>query len=109
VEQLLDSGADIDLVDKGGYSAMMLAASNNFHQVVDLLIRRGADIDLVEHTHGWTALIWSAKRGHLETVRVLLEHGADRNSADDEGKTALDHATQKQYDTVIALLGQPES
>ena len=39
---LLESGAIVDSKDKGGYTALMLAASNNHPQVVDLLISKGS-------------------------------------------------------------------
>jgi len=104
VEKLLAKGADVDLVDKGGYSAMMLAASNNFASVVELLIKHGADINRIEHTHGLSALIWASKRGHSETVRVLLQYQADPHIRDDENMTALDYARQKQYPVIINLL-----
>ena len=107
VIRLVEKDADIDLVDKGGYSAMMLAASNNFARVVDYLIQHGAMVDRVELTHGYTALIWAAKRGHADTVKVLLAHGADRNATDDENKTALQHAREWQHDDVVQLLNAP--
>ncbi len=102
--KLLEKGAEVDLVDKGGYSAMMLAASNNFAQVVELLIEHGADINRVDHSNGWSALIWAAKRGHTETVSVLLKHGADRSVIDDAGKSALDYAEAKGYADIVTML-----
>jgi len=104
VKKLVDKGAEIDLMDKGGYTAMMLAASNNFSEVVDLLIQNGADINHIELTHGWSALIWAAKRGHRETVEVLLKHQPDKMLQDDEQKTALDHARENQFDGIVGLL-----
>jgi len=91
-------------MDKGGYTAMMLAASNNFSEVVDLLIQNGGDINHIELTHGWSALIWAAKRGHRETVEVLLKHQPDKMLQDDEQKTALDHARENQFDGIVGLL-----
>jgi ankyrin repeat protein len=34
---------------------------------------------------GRTGLHWAIPYGHLEVIRLLLERGADRPSADDEG------------------------
>lgn len=104
VKRLLDKGAEVDLVDKGGYSAMMLAASNNFADVVELLLQHGADINRIEHTHGWSALVWAAKRGHEDTVRVLLSYQADRTLKDDQNLTAADYAAGEGFDTIRSLL-----
>jgi|GEM_PF-2365874 len=42
-----------------------------------------------EISSGVTALITASVRGHLDTVQVLLEHGADVNAQDNTGSTAL--------------------
>jgi len=105
VEKLLSNkGAEVDLTDKGGYSAMMLAASNNFHNIVSLLVTQGAEINRVEVTNGWTSLIWAAKRGHIETVKVLLKNNADISIRDGSGNTALDYARQNKLTSIIVLL-----
>jgi len=104
VERLLKKGAAIDLVDKGGYSALMLAASNNHFRTVQLLLGWGATVDIVEHTEGLTALIWAARLGHVETVKTLLEHGADPKLRDLQGRDALYHAQQTQNQELVALL-----
>ena len=66
---LLEAGANPDHEDKGAYTAIMLAASNNHVSTVKLLIQKGANIDQTDKTSGWTALIWSAKQGHQETLQ----------------------------------------
>ncbi len=104
VKKLLSKGAEVDLTDKGGYSAMMLAASNNFYNIVSLLVTQGADINRVELTNGWTSLIWAAKRGHVETVKVLLKNNADISIRDNSGNTALDYARQNNITSLIVLL-----
>jgi uncharacterized protein len=104
VVRLLEKGAEVDLVDKGGYSAMMLASSNNFSEIVELLIQHGAEVNHIEYSHHWSALLWASKLGHLETVKVLLKHQADISLADDQNKTALDYARQNGFQQIVALL-----
>jgi ankyrin repeat protein len=104
VARLLASGAEVDAQDKGGYTAMMLAASNDHAAVVDLLVRGGAMIDHQERTEGVTALSWSAGKGHLKTVEVLLQHGADATLKDFAGHRAVDRARAGGHDAVVARL-----
>ncbi|MCG8023646.1 MAG: ankyrin repeat domain-containing protein, partial [Candidatus Thiodiazotropha endolucinida] len=92
------------LWDSSGYSSLMLAASNNHPAIIDLLIKVGADINQVEMTQGWTALIWAAKRGHREAVERLLRYPADREITDFNGKRALDWARQNQFHEIVSLL-----
>ncbi len=102
--ELLTARASIDLGDKGGYTALMLAASNNHHTLVRLLLQNGADINHQEHTQGWTALIWSAKRGHLETVKELLAEGANTGIRDNNRLSAKDWAVRIKHPKTAALL-----
>ncbi|MEN8166321.1 MAG: ankyrin repeat domain-containing protein [Pseudomonadota bacterium] len=102
--QLLIADAAVNLTDKGGYSAMMLAASNNHVEIVELLLNEGADVDQVENTNGWTALIWAAKQGHLHTVQILLHHQADPDLQDFQGKRAMDWATDGGFAAIVSLI-----
>lgn len=101
---LIQAGASVNLADKGGYTAMMLAASNNHAEIVILLLTQGANVNQVENTRGWTALIWAAKQGHLKTVRILLDHKANPNQKDFLGKTAKDWAFMGKYQAILDLL-----
>lgn len=104
--QLIQANADVNLVDKGGYSALMLAASNNHAEIIDLLINAGANPDLVEQTGGFTAMIWSAKLGHTAAIRQLISAQADATAQDFDGKSALDWAKEMKHAEIITLLSQ---
>jgi hypothetical protein len=38
---------------------------------------------------GWTALIWAARQGHVDCVRLLIDAGADKNAKADRVSVAL--------------------
>lgn len=94
----------MDLVDNGGYTALMLAASNNHADLVKALLAWGANPNLQESTKGWTALIWAAKRGHLESVSALISGGASVGTIDFAGETARSWADKNHHPHVIRLL-----
>ncbi len=48
-------------------------------------------------TGGLTALVFAARHGDIETVRILLDAGADANQVTEYGWTALLTATQNRY------------
>ena len=105
-ERLLAFGSAVDAGDSGGYTALMLAASNDHAGIVELLLQHGADINRVESTNGWTALIWAAKRGHEETVATLVDYGAELSVRDHRGLTAWTWAQQADDPGIAAMLDQ---
>ena len=80
VKSALNRGADVDykLSRNGNTTALIQAAHRGMEDVVDLLIKQGATIDLQDDVNG-TALMIASQTGHLECVRALLAAGADPN------------------------------
>ena len=77
VDLLLDHGADIDFQDTDEMTSLSWAIRYRLNQVSMLLLKRGADPDLVDRRHGRTALGWAAAWGETWLVKLLLDHGAD--------------------------------
>ncbi|MBP7854545.1 ankyrin repeat domain-containing protein, partial [Candidatus Babeliales bacterium] len=75
VNQLLDMTSAIDEVNNFGESALMIAASNGDIEMLELLLQRGANINLSTNCKG-TALSQAARHNKLNSVRFLLNHGA---------------------------------
>ena len=74
VQLLLDSGADINLVDIEGRTALMISSGKGYIPIVQLLLDSGADINLVD-IEGRTALMYAIK--HSAILRILLKNGAN--------------------------------
>ena len=53
---------------------------------------------------GYTPLIHASVNGHQEVAAVLLQHRADTDAKDNNGKTALQHAEEKRRHDIVALL-----
>jgi ankyrin repeat protein len=91
-------------------TALIAAAHLGHVEVVQTLIRAGAPLDHV-NTLGWTALIESIVLGdgglrHTETLRVLIEAGADVNLPDRDGRTPLALARDRGHIAMVLLLQQ---
>ena len=57
----------------------------------------------------WTALLEAiilgeGRRAHTETVRALVDAGADVSIADGDGVTPIAHARERGYDAIVAIL-----
>lgn len=71
---LLDSGADIDdIVDPEKTSSLMVAASEGFQELVQILLDRGANTELVDR-EGRDAITIADKSGHANIVKLLQAH-----------------------------------
>ncbi len=52
------------------------------------LVKAGANIEKKDH-NGMTPLMWAAKKGYVEVVKLLLDKGADWEHTNDDNKTAF--------------------
>lgn len=91
-------------------TALIAAAHLGHAEVVRTLIRAGAPLDHVNNL-GWTALIESIVLGdggprHTDTLRALVEAGANPSLADRNGQTPLALARARGYESMVRLLQQ---
>jgi ankyrin repeat protein len=97
-EALIAAGADLNLVDPDGATALVIAILNAHYEFAELLLRAGADPNVVDEVAGMGPLYAAADMhrlavGHgrgnplqlglldaVDVARLLLEHGADANA-----------------------------
>lgn len=89
-------------------TALIAAAHLGHDGVVRSLIRAGAPLDHVNNL-GWTAVIEAIVLGdggrrHQETLRALIDAGADPSIADRDGMSPLALARARGYDEMVAIL-----
>jgi ankyrin repeat protein len=109
VRVLLDRGADVNATERyKGQTALMWAAAERHAGVVKLLLERGADWRVRSFDRetkppklsaassispiprgGFTALLFAAREGDIDTARVMLDAGVDIDYGDIDNATAL--------------------
>nr|XP_032817411.1 kinase D-interacting substrate of 220 kDa isoform X1 [Petromyzon marinus]XP_032817415.1 kinase D-interacting substrate of 220 kDa isoform X1 [Petromyzon marinus] len=100
---LLESCSSIDERNEIGQTVLMLAAEQGSLEIVQELLKRGANCNL-EDDDSWTALISASKEGHLDIVRELIQNNADIEHREMGGWTALMWAAYKGRTDVARLL-----
>ena len=105
VSALLHAGARVDHVDQRGTTALMEAARCGSNATLQVLAEAQPDVTLRD-MHGRDALLLACQSPHAdrETVRILLELGADPRAAGKDGRSALDHAASAGRWNLVALL-----
>jgi ankyrin repeat protein len=107
----LDLGNRPDLIHTNWDGTALIAASELGHaEVVRRLVAAGSPLDHVNNL-GWTALLEAVILGdggpaHQETVRTLVEGGANRTIADRDGLTPLDHAKARGFAEIVSILAE---
>jgi ankyrin repeat protein len=97
------------LQPRGADEALIVAASQRDEKKIRQLLDAGADVR-ARTTNGVTALMmaieWRAvdKRGNADVAKLLLEKGADANSPDNYGRTALTRAVLLGQADMVKLL-----
>ncbi|CAM9743302.1 unnamed protein product [Ectocarpus sp. 12 AP-2014] len=91
-----NTSTDIDPLDNGGFSPLMLASRNGHRSTVEALLRAGADTtprsSHIEDLPHQAALEMATSKGHVGVVQALLENGGDARAHGYGGQTALHYA-----------------
>jgi ankyrin repeat protein len=112
VQRLLELGADIDVRNYKGKTALHYAAKAGFLKVINLLIEKGATVDATDQdgeTPLFEAIRSTIKDGEkqLAALEALLVNGANPNLRNQKGLTVLQVAQQirrAEKEKVVALL-----
>ena len=101
VKLLLEHGASCE--KKGRYTPLSLAILHRQRGVVQLLLEKGVDVEVVIKT-GRTPLIDAVVKGEDAIVQMLLEKGANLEASDASGMTPLIWAASEGNAAVVKML-----
>ncbi|MFC0349332.1 ankyrin repeat domain-containing protein [Undibacterium danionis] len=105
VDMLLNRKINVDQKDNKGQTPLHYCAINNLYDVVSQLIAWNANASISDDYGNevlWTA-VFNA-RGNYDTVKLLVQHGANANHKNKNNKSPLDFAIQIEDNDMISLL-----
>lgn len=103
IEWLVKNGAEINAISKDrGYSAVMDAVWKMNSEIVELLIKLGANLNFVSND-GQTALIVATGSSNTKICEMLVKNGADPCYKDHMGMSALDYARLFKKNALVDL------
>lgn len=94
---LLGQGTDVDVRDRYGQTAIMLAAHAGYREAVEVLIAHRANLNITAK-YGLSALMLAIVAGHADIARLLAKAGADLSL---RGTGAPGFADKTAYDLAV--------
>ena len=88
---LIAAGANVNMRNSNGETALVIASNLGFIEAVPPLIAAGARVDETNST-GETPLITAVHNRNVGLMRMLLLAGADPDRTDNSGRSARDYA-----------------
>lgn len=101
---LVESGADIYDFDEEGVSIFDMAVTYDNIQIVKYLISKGIEVDNTNRRSRFTPLMAAVCYGRYEIVKLLMEHGANKNAVDSKGISVIDFARKTNKKSILELL-----
>jgi len=80
----------------------------NRHELLDLFLEFGADINALDEEYRSTPLGWAARNGLADMVELLLARGADPNRAGEPWATPAEWARRRGHTEIEAALRRPD-
>lgn len=85
LQWLKDNGADLNAVDRNGYTAAIIAAMNDRIQALQWLKDNGANLNTVHKKSGHTVLHFAAQNNRIPALQWLKDNGVNLNSVTEKG------------------------
>ncbi len=105
---LASNGADLNLTEYNGWSALHYACRDGYTDVVDKFLEFNPDVNL-QTSAGYTSLMLAAYNGAFEICEMLVKNGADIDIISSEGQSAIDFASTNDHTEVVNFLNDPEN
>ena len=105
VELLIGNGANVNLRDKDGRTALMYAVQKGCDKAGELLLKNKANPNL-QDKDGKTALMFAAEQGKLTSTEMLVKYEADITLTDKNGQNALMIAAAEGQTDIVRFLAE---
>ncbi|XP_046405893.1 uncharacterized protein LOC124170897 isoform X3 [Ischnura elegans] len=104
VRKLLGEGRSVHETTEEGESLLSLACSAGYFELAQVLLAMSANVEDRGIKGDCTPLMEASSAGHVEVVRLLINHGADVNAQSSSGNTPLMYACAGGHEEVVRVL-----
>ena len=103
VKQLIENGANINLLTDFGSTPLIMACNGGNIRIVRYLVEHGADVN-TSNNNNHTCLMFASVMGYHHIVQYLLEEGADPEPVCNRGQTALHKSAAQGHFAITNML-----
>jgi ankyrin repeat protein len=103
VEFLIESGADVNYINKEGHTPLMIACQKGDSKTAKLLIKNGARVDF-QFQKNSTALMHAINSKNIDLINLILKNTKNIDFENNDGDTALIIAVQNGDSKIASLL-----
>ncbi len=107
VKELIKAGANPN-AEEYSWSPLIASIAGKHTDITRELIDAGAEVNIYEQ-EGATPLMYAVRQNDIETVGILIAEGANVNTKDFYGKTALMQATDEEIQNLLIERGADRS
>jgi len=93
VTRLVEAGEDVNSQGADGMTSLAISSFWGYSDIVNCLLRNGADVNAINKGTNWTALHCAAFQGHGPVVLSLLRARSNPKAVDNQGRTPADFAS----------------
>ena len=104
VNDLIKSKADVNVFDNEKFTPLHRMTIVGNVDMVKLLIKKGADVDVADGRWGSSPLLFAAQKGKIEIVKILLTAGANINFKNNYELDATHFASKEGHYEIVKLL-----
>ncbi|KAJ4990998.1 hypothetical protein SVAN01_03569 [Stagonosporopsis vannaccii] len=98
LQHFLQAGVSPDIMEGSGVSLLCIAAACGHFEITDILLKAGANVDLLSNDKGEAAIHVAIRTGHHDIVDLLLVHRVNLETRTaSTGQTALHYAAVGPY------------
>ncbi|XP_014256547.1 palmitoyltransferase Hip14 isoform X2 [Cimex lectularius] len=103
-KELIEGGYNVNQPDRETVTVLHWAAINNRQDIIRYYVSKGAIVDAIGGELKATPLHWATRQGHLGSVTLLIQYGADPSIWDAEGCACIHVAAQCGHTSIVAYL-----
>ena len=90
IKNAIENGADVNYTTGHGYTPLYESVGNGNKEIVSILIKAGAKIDVDGDEYNGPPLVWAASKGDVDVMKLLIEKGGNIN---------IQHKKDRSFDT----------